>query len=731
MIPPSTRFLLLVVIICLKSNFSLAQDTTFVQRSMSIVQTTGPITIDGELNEEAWTQAALQDDFWEAAPEDGRKARLKTEVKVLYSSEGIYIGATLYDDNGQVITSLKRDKFGGDGFVVVIDPLAQKTNGFAFAVTAGGAQTEILLSTNSGDDSWNNRWRSATKVFQDRWAAEFFIPFKTLRFDKGNLEWGINFVRFEPGLNEAHVWSPVPRQFDPGDMGYCGKLVWDNVPAKQKRNATLIPYSTVRTSNDFSREGSKKTSLDVGGDAKVSLTTGLNLDLTVNPDFSQVEVDALVTNLSRFNIFFPERRQFFLENADLFGDYGQFANQPFYSRRIGLDPSGSTVPILYGARLTGNITEKLRIGAFNMHSKTTDAALGQNFTSLATQYRIGKRSNIKGLFLNRQAYDGSESVDGNFGRNLGGEINLSTENGKWSGQGGYIQSFKENVQNKNKHIYGRFDYSGEKFRTFLFVQNIGENYFADMGFNARVNNFNPTTGEVVRIGYTQIGNMLNYFIYPKSEKINFHWSGIENFIIINNGGLLNDWYTRFRHFIFFQNTSQLRFRLNHSFQDLVFPFALTETPLPAGQYDNWEFNVQLNSDTRKDINFSLFSIYGGFYNGNKFTNTLDVNFRRQPWGNFSLGFENNRIRLPEPYGDLDITLLTARAEVNFSTSLFWTTFFQYNTQANRMNINTRFQWRYAPMSDIFLVYTDNYLTLDRLSPTGRSLVLKVNYWLGI
>ena len=173
-------------------------------------------------------------------------------------------------------------------------------------------------------------------------------------------------------------------------MGYCGRLIWNQVPAAQKRNVSLIPYTTIRTENTFSSESNTKSSIDIGGDAKLSLTTGLNLDLTVNPDFSQVEVDALVTNLSRFNIFFPERRQFFLENADLFSDYGQFANQPFYSRRIGLDASGNTVPILYGARLSGNLTEKLRIGVFNMHSKTTDLASGQNFTSVASQYRIGK-----------------------------------------------------------------------------------------------------------------------------------------------------------------------------------------------------------------------------------------------------------------------------------------------------------------------------------------------------
>ncbi len=729
----NTKLRLAVLIFCFISTYLQAQsDTSFIRRTLNITAITNEIKIDGIVDDEAWANIPVQTDFWQQQPVDNKRADIQTEVKVGYSSDGIYISAVMFDDNGQVISTLKRDNFGGnDGFVVIIDPIHQRNNGFAFALNAGGAQTEILLSPNNGDDSWDNRWRSGAKQYEDRWTIEMFIPYKTLRYDKDNLEWGINFVRFDQGLNESHVWSPVPRQFDPGDLGYCGTMIWDQEPAQQKSNIALIPYATINTTNNFNPHERPKTSFATGGDAKISLTTGLNLDLTVNPDFSQVEVDRQVSNLTRFNIFFPERRQFFLENADLFNNYGQFANQPFYSRRIGLDPSGNTVPILYGARLSGNVNERLRIGALNMHSKTTDSALGQNFTSVATQYTIGKRSSIQGLFLNRQAYDGSETVSGDYGRNAGGVLNLSTADGKWSGQAGYIHSFKEGIKDKNKHIYGRFDYNGERFRTFLFVQNLGENYFADMGFNARINNFDPTTNDIVRIGYTQVGNMLNYYIYPDSKKINFHWSGIENFVIINNGGLLNDWYTRFRHFIFFQNTSQLRFRINHIYQDLVFPFALTETPLPSGQYDNWEFNIQLNSDQRKDINFSLFSVYGGFYNGNKLTNTLDVNFRRQPWGNFSVGLENNRIRLPDPYGDLDITLATARAELNFSTSLFWTTFFQYNTQAKRMNVNTRLQWRYAPMSDIFLVYTDNYNTLDRLTPTGRTFVFKVNYWLGL
>ena len=181
----------------------------------------------------------------------------------------------------------------------------------------------------------------------------------------------------------------------------------------------------------------------------------------------------------------------------------------------------------------------------------------------------------------------------------------------------------------------------------------------------------------------------------------------------------NEWYTRLRHFFFFKNTSQLRFRLNHHHLDLLFPFALTATPLPAKTYNMKEFNVQFNTDLRKQLNTEWFIVFGEFYEGTKLTYRGSVSYRIQPWGNFSLGIEQNNIRMPEPYGDLDLTLATGSIEINFATNLFFTTFLQYNTQADNFNINARFQWRFAPMSDLFLVYTDNYLSLIHISEPTR------------
>lgn len=254
-----------------------------------------------------------------------------------------------------------------------------------------------------------------------------------------------------------------------------------------------------------------------------------------------------------------------------------------------------------------------------------------------------------------------------------------------------------------------------------------------MGFNGRIENYDPDENRIVRIGYTNVGSMLNYFYYPeKSKSVNFHRSGLENFVWVNQDGSgLNEWYTRLRHFLHFKNTSILRFRLNNNFVRLIFPFQITSPALAKGDYNMTEFNIQYNSDSRKLWVLDLFGVYGQFYNGWKHTYRTGITYRVQPWGNFRLGVEHNDIRFPLPYADRKITLATVRAEINFSTNLFWTTFLQYNTQADNFNINSRLQYRFAPMSDLFLVYTDNYGIEGAFLNKSRFVVLKMNYWLNL
>jgi len=485
------RSFLLVFLSFLASIGYSQSDTSFVKKALHISERLSEITIDGIFDETAWQQAETHGNFWLQSPVDGRLANKRTTFQIVYDALGIYVAISIEDNPNYVISSLKRDDWGdSDEVGVFIDPVNKNQNGVAFGVNALGAQSEALLFPNDGDDSWDNRWRSAVKNYDDHWDVEFYIPFRSLRFESDNLEWGMQIIRRDPGANEVHVWSPVPRQFDDADLGYFGRVVWDKAPQGKKGNINLIPYVSSISSKDFNNDVANND-IQFGGDAKIGITKGLNLDLTVNPDFSQVEVDNQVTNLTRFSIFFPEKRQFFIENSDLFNGFGQFANRPFYSRRIGLDGAGRTVPIEYGARLTGNLTEKLRIGVLNMQTDASYVSAKQNFTAATFQQSIGQRSAIKGIFVNRQAYQDGDALSADYGRNFGGEINLGTPNGKFAGQLGYVRSDKEGVSDNNGHIYGRFDYNGEQFRTFLFIQNIGTNYFADMGFNNRINNFDP------------------------------------------------------------------------------------------------------------------------------------------------------------------------------------------------------------------------------------------------
>ncbi len=726
---PSYSIFYFLFIFC-NSLQCIAQNSHSGDYIYHLTQTGEAIEIDGLGDEQSWKTAQVTSDFILNAPIDNVPPAKKTEVRMLCDKENIYLLAVCFDDPNYVIQTLKRDGYGNsDEFAVLIDPVGNKASGYGFGVNTMGAQSEVILSPKSVDFTWDNRWYSAVSRHPDKWIVEMKIPLKSIRYKENNKQWRINFQRRDPEKNETSVWFPIPRQFEPHDIGFYGILLWQEAPSKQGGNISLIPYVSLR--NDKTSAGSE-SKIQTGGDAKIALSTSMNLDLTTFSDFSQVEVDAQVTNLTRFNIFFPERRQFFIENNDIFNNFGQGADQVFYSRTIGLNNEGQPTPILYGARLTGNISENLRIGAFNMQTQDQIGSVGNNFTAAAFEQRILSRSRIRGIFLNRQAWDEGKFSQTDFGRNLGGDFLFTTNDGKIESTIGYLHSIKsKEFQHQNGQIYGRVAYNGQNFRGFLEVQHVGRNYFSDMGFNSRIENYDSENDKLVRIGYTNVGSFLDYYHYPnESKNVNFHWTGLENFVWVNDDGSgLNEWYTRLRHFIFFKNTSALRFRLNNNFVRLIFPFQITAPALPKGDYNMTEFNIQYNSDNRKSWVYDIFAVYGQFYNGWKHTYRAGVTFRAQPWGNFRLGVEHNDIRFPEPYENRKITLGTVRMEINFSTNLFWTTFFQYNTQSDNFNINSRLQYRFAPMSDIFLVYTDNYGIEDLWTHKSRFVVLKFNYWL--
>ena len=397
---------LIILLICSIATITLNAQKKNENYQYPIRPATSAIKIDGIIDEAAWQSADEVSDFFMVLPMDTSRANIKTTVRMTYNDDNIYITATCFNGlkSEPVVESLRRDfAFGkNDNFIVFIEPFNDQTNGFAFGANAVGAQWDgTMFNGGSVDLSWDNKWTSEVKTYADRWVFEASIPFKSIRFKEGVTRWGINFSRNDLNSTEKSSWAPVPRQFPTASHAYNGWLVWDKAPLAPSVNISAIPYALGGLTKDYANKKPTDYKNSIGGDAKVALSSSMNLDVTVNPDFSQVEVDRQVTNLDRFELFFPERRQFFLENGDLFSNFGYSTIRPFFSRRIGLN-----VPIKFGARLSGKINENWRVGLMNMQTGKTDddtALPSQNFTVIAAQRKVFARSNIGAMIVNKES----------------------------------------------------------------------------------------------------------------------------------------------------------------------------------------------------------------------------------------------------------------------------------------------------------------------------------------
>ncbi len=705
--------------------------------SLHIKKATSKISIDGELNEADWQTAEVAGDFFQHFPADTSFALTKTEVFVTYDDLYFYVAAVCYDEikSDYVIQSLKRD-FSypvSDAFVIYIDTFDDKLNGFSFGVNPLGAQREGLIEGGGAfgvTTSWDNRWFSEVKRYDDKWIVEMAIPFKSIRYKEGINLWGINFSRNDLKRNENSSWAAVPRNFNIASLAFTGELLWDAPPPKAGANISVIPYIFGAASNDFVNDSVTRYKPNTGMDAKIAVTSSLNLDLTFNPDFSQVDVDRQITNLSRFSLFFPERRQFFIENSDLFSQFGFRQIRPFFSRQIGLY-NGNTVPILAGARLSGRINENWRIGAMNIQTEK-NLSLGldaQNYTVAAFQRRLFVRSNIAGIFVNRQGFNNKKMNASDYNRIVGLDYNLASANNEWVGKMFYHHSF---TKNKLPDNYTHASFLMYNTRTIFAMWNheyVGKNYIADVGFVPRIDNYDAVSKKNVRLSYWRFEPSFEYKFYPKSKTINYHGPSFYSSIYLDSAFQSTETFSRINYLVNFQNTSSVSLEFHKHFTKLFFPIDVTQTggvPLPAEHYHYNMIKLNLQSNLRKKLNAKVSVRYGGFYNGYFTASDGDINFRVQPWGIIGINFSVDNIYLPAPYSNTSLLLLGPTFEFSFTKNLFFTTFLQYNTQIDNLNINSRLQWRFKPMSDIFIVYSDNYDSF--LGKKNRAIVLKFVYW---
>ncbi len=731
----------LIIIFWLFGFHSLKGQKNIEEYQLKISKTNENIILDGKLDEALWKKTELATDFSMNFPLSGDivKDEVQTFVRLAYDDDYIYLGIECFGKGPYLVQSLKRDNFwSGDAFAVVLDPVNEGTNAFIFGVNPSGIQTEALITGEPArrsfsfpgyNPAWDNKWYTEASISSDKWTAEMMIPFRSLRFGNKNA-WGINFVRIDAKTNTHHSWAPVPVQFFAVDLGFLGQLIWEKRPKKVKRNIALIPYLSTDIYKNFESFSGTNYGYNAGMDAKISITSNLNLDVTINPDFSQVDVDEQQTNLTTVNLTFPERRIFFLENNDIFNNFGTYV-KPFFSRKIGLDDNGNTIPILFGARLSGNINKNLRIGAMNTQTQSQDSP-GNNYSSFAIHQRILKRSTVRGYFHNRQAYTSETILSGDFNRIGGLEFNYSSKDSKWRSIIGYGLAFSENEKKRN-HLYNILGgYGGEAFSLMFNVSGLGDNYLNDFSLIPRQMHYDAIQDTTYLIGFNHWWISTGYKFYPKDKLINQHGINIstrgDKTSTTNN---LIQSEINISYFFLFKNTSSLMLIYSNKNANLLYPFRFTDgLPLPEQLYHFANGNISYSTDDRREVKLTTRFNYGGFYNGTRAELSLDINYRIQPWGNFSVKFSQNNLKFPAIYGSEELFLFGPKAEINFSKNFFWTTFIQYNTQIDNFNVNSRIQWRYLPMSDLFIVYSDNYL-IENFVPRDRTLVIKFNYWFNL
>ena len=693
---------------------------------LPIQKTNEKIKIDGILDEITWKNTALADDFFMITPIDTEKATQFSEARMSFDEENLYISIIFFNTSTQgeyVVESLKRDfSFGkNDNFLVAIDPFNNQNTGFVFGLNSYGAQWDgTIFNGRNVDLNWDTKWYSAVQLDEEKWVCEIAIPFKSIRYNEDISEWGINFSRLDLKASEKSSWAPVPRQFPSITLAYTGSLVWKTPPPKQSRNISLIPY----LSNNLSSKNKATPNNDfkVGGDLKYSLTSALNLDVTINPDFSQSEVDQQVTNLDRFELFFPERRQFFLENADLFSNFGYRSIRPFFSRRIGLNS-----PIQAGVRLSGNLDENWRIGLMDIQTRQDEALnfAAENFGVVTLQRKVFDRSDISAIFVNKQAIGLNEKQNNasKYNRNIGLEYNYFSADNFWNGKLLFLKSLSSIASEQGEVFASHIGYQSTRWNWRIQQEYISGDYSAEVGFIPRNN-------------YIKLQATGGYLYYTKKDiPLLSHGPRAGRTYYFDTDFDKKDETQQFDYLFNFKDRSRFTLGIRRQHIELLSDFDPLQTlisKLASGTKHQWNsFTISYDAKPQKRFTYSAEVITGGYYDNGKRNAFLgEFGYRFQPYLELSSLVNYNQIDLPAPWNTNSFWLLGLKSNLTLTNNIFFSNLFQYNEQLGLWNFNSRFQWRYKPASDIFLVFNSNEISVPKVE-TGWNLTLKVNYWINL
>ncbi|MCY4601474.1 MAG: DUF5916 domain-containing protein [Acidobacteria bacterium] len=704
-----------------------------------------PPVVDGDvLGDPAWAAVPFATGFRQTNPDEGQPATERTEVRVLFTADTLYVGVVCYDRDPDaiIVTDSRRDSSlsDSDSFQLIFDTFLDKQNGFVFGTSPAGQEYDGQVVNEGVGGSgmgrggasrgggggfnlnWDGVWQVRAQVSDIGWSAEFGIPFRTLRYPPGDSQtWGVNFQRTIRRRNETAYWAPLTLQYNLFRVSQAGQLRGLQVPAGDTENLQLTPYVTgeaIRLDADPAR-GTTAVG-DVGADLKYSVTSGLTLDATWNTDFAQVEVDEQQINLDRFNLYFPEKRPFFLENAGAFavsnaggavqGDPAQ--TELFFSRRIGIE-QGRVVPILAGARLSGKVSNAVSVGFLNMQTEEIDGLTpANNFTVARLRHDLPNRSSIGGLLVNRQAtgrlagdrdYNRTYAFDGRVG--IGQDMDIL----------GFVGRTETPGRDGRDHAY-----------------NVGANYESQTwrfqgGFMESGEDFNPEVGFTRRVGFRKVDGGIFYTWRPENFLKSFE---LRPHVTFN----------RFWDFNGFMETSLLHMDNRWEFEDssslitawnvrgegVREAFEISGIPVPPGEYEWSEGNIWFNYNRSAPVNAGVRLVFGGFFGGDILSVRSQLNARYAETFNLSLIWTRNDIDLPG--GSVVTNLVGTRVAYNFSPRLFAQSLVQYNDSERLWSVNFRFGWLQDANTGLFLVYNETE-GIDQYIPSGagRSLILKYSY----
>ena len=710
-----------------------------VARAMRVED--GPELDGAVLNDSVWDDVPLTTGFRQTTPDEGQMASERTEVRLVYDDDTLYVGVICYvgDPSTIIVSDSRRDTplDETDSFQIIFDTYLDKQNGFVFGTNPAGLEYDGQV-TNEGQGTgrfggggggggrpgtqqrgsgggfnlnWDGVWQVRSQTTDVGWSAEFAIPFRTLRYPSGDVQtWGVNFQRNIRNRNETVYWAALPRQYNINRLSLAGELQGIQVPAQ--RNLKLTPYvlgEAVRRQSD-----TETTALgDVGADLKYSVTPSLTMDLTYNTDFAQVEVDEEQVNLDRFNLFFPEKRPFFLENAGLFsvGLPGQV--EVFFSRRIGIGDGGEQIPILGGGRLSGKIGNNTNIGFLNMQTQSVSASgiPSNNFTVARIRQDFANRSNVGAMFVNRGATgDLAGDSDSNRSYALDGRLGI--------GQAGLLSGFVADTDTPgvtgDAHAYG----ASSDYRT--------ERLQLGLGFSEVGPEFNPEVGFYSRRGYRRM-NARAFFTLRPDNGFGIHElrPHVTNFTIWNyDTGQQETQYTHIDNHIEWTNGYEIHTGVNLSKEGVLEPFDIfPDVTVPVGTYDHREAQLVLMTNQGAPISFEIRSVIGGFFGGDRVQAGPQVSMRVSESFNAQVSWDRNDISLPS--GDFVTNLGRVRVNYSFTTRMFVQALVQYNDRADLWSSNIRFALQSDANTGLFIVYNDTQgLGTARPTGAGRTLTLK-------